>query len=109
MAPHRVLTNRGWRWAAQLTSGALGVGLGTALTISCSAEPEDDCGSGELEPIELGAFSVMAAQSENSELNALLSGPEPAMISVGLNQVRIEYRSYGVPVSVVYDVVTKYD
>lgn len=109
MAPHRVLTHRGWRWAAQLTSGALGVGLGTALTISCSAGPADDCGSGELETIEPGAFSVTAAQSANSELNALLSGQQPATISVGLNQLRIEYLSNGVPVSVVYDVVAKYD
>lgn len=108
MAPHRVLRSRGWRWAAQLTSCTLGVALGTALATSCSG-PTDDCGSGELEAIEPGAFMVTASQSANPELNALLSGPEPATISLGLNQLRIEYRSNGVPVSVVYDVVTKYD
>jgi cellobiose-specific phosphotransferase system component IIB len=106
MAQHRLLTAPGWSWAARLISSALGLCLGSALAASCSTDDAECSGSG---PIELGAFSVTKAQSDNAELDALLTGPEPATISVSLDQLRIEYRRNGVPVSVLYDVVRKYE
>ena len=106
MAQHRLLTPRGWSWAARVISSALGVCLSSALAAACSTDDGECSGSGH---IELGAFSATKAQSDSAEFNALLTGPDPATISVGVDQLRIEYRRNGAAVSVVYDVVRKYE
>ncbi len=106
MARHRLLKASGSKWAVQLLSGALGVCLGTAFATACSSD--DEC-SAEPAPIELGAFSVRAAQAGDAALGTLLAGPEPATIAIELERLRIDYRRDGLPVSVVYDVARKYE